>query len=142
MYIYLFIRFRTMSLVVHSPTSLDSEKRNQNKRSSHEEKSQDEDKEDQNINDQIQSNPKHRQKKVSESKDNVIKIVCALDECGKKIKLVDRHECRCGKIYCTAHRHSFDHKCTFDYKSFGKEQIQKANTKIEGNKFKDGSKIQ
>jgi len=50
-------------------------------------------------------------------------------ECKKKVGLT-AVECRCGNVYCGSHRIAEKHACTFDYKSFGRESIQKANERV------------
>lgn len=50
-------------------------------------------------------------------------------ECKKKVGLTGI-ECRCGKVYCGVHRMAEKHACTFDFKSFGRQNIEKANEKV------------
>jgi hypothetical protein len=50
-------------------------------------------------------------------------------ECRKKVGLTGI-ECRCGKVYCGAHRIAEKHACTFDFKTFGRENIEKANERV------------
>lgn len=47
-------------------------------------------------------------------------------ECRKKVGLTG-FECRCGGLFCSLHRYSDKHKCSFDYHALGAEQIRKAN---------------
>ena len=37
-----------------------------------------------------------------------------------------RYVCRCGGLFCGAHRMSDAHQCTFDYKAHSSEQLQKS----------------
>ena len=46
--------------------------------------------------------------------------------CNKKVGLLG-FECRCGYVYCSGHRHAADHACTFDYASFDRDRLAKAN---------------
>lgn len=46
--------------------------------------------------------------------------------CNKKVGLLG-FECRCGYVYCTGHRHAADHACTFDFASFDRDRLAKAN---------------
>jgi len=64
---------------------------------------------------------------VSPSKPQVDKSRCA--ECKKKVGLTGI-ECRCGHVYCGVHRMAEKHACTFDFKSFGRKNIEKANEKV------------
>ena len=36
-------------------------------------------------------------------------------------------DCRCGGVYCSLHRYSDTHECTFDYKTTGRQEIAKNN---------------
>lgn len=42
--------------------------------------------------------------------------------------------CRCGGIFCGTHRYASEHKCTFDYKEHGAEEIRKNNPQVIGEK--------
>jgi AN1-type zinc finger protein 5/6 len=53
--------------------------------------------------------------------------------CNKKVGLLG-FECRCGFVFCSSHRHATDHSCTFDYASFDRERLAKANQKVEAAK--------
>jgi len=142
-----------MSLVVRSPNSLDLDKKSQktaenpdNAESADDNAENPDNAESVDDNNADTNNTIKTRQKKSESgsgdSSDIARIKCSHSECTiKKLKLVDQHECRCGKIFCTAHRHSFDHNCTFDYKSHGRDIIQKTNIKVEGNKFKNGNKI-
>ena len=44
-------------------------------------------------------------------------------------------DCRCGHLFCSLHRHADEHNCTFDYKAMGREQIEKHNPKVVGEKI-------
>lgn len=37
--------------------------------------------------------------------------------CSKKLSVAAGMTCRCGKVYCSAHRYAEDHDCTFDFRS-------------------------
>ena len=49
--------------------------------------------------------------------------------CKKKVGLTG-FTCRCGNTFCGVHRYSDKHECTFDYKTAGREQLEKANPNI------------
>ena len=54
------------------------------------------------------------------------KVVCAFSECGRKLTLVEQATiCKCEKVFCSHHRHSEDHFCTFDFKTQGKDLLNK-----------------
>ncbi|XP_051993123.1 AN1-type zinc finger protein 6 isoform X2 [Xyrauchen texanus] len=55
--------------------------------------------------------------------------------CRKKVGLTG-FDCRCGNIFCTAHRYSDTHNCSFDYKADAAEKIRKENPLIIGEKVK------
>ncbi|VDK23577.1 unnamed protein product [Taenia asiatica] len=38
--------------------------------------------------------------------------------------------CRCGGLYCTVHRYSDSHDCSFDYRESGQADIRKANPQV------------
>jgi len=42
--------------------------------------------------------------------------------CKKKVGLLGFH-CRCGGTYCSEHRYSDKHECTYDYKTHGRDQV-------------------
>merc|ERR1719402_2091806 len=46
--------------------------------------------------------------------------------CRKKTGLTG-FGCRCGGLFCSLHRYSQDHNCSFDYKALGEKEIAKNN---------------
>ena len=54
--------------------------------------------------------------------------------CNKKVGLLG-FECRCGYVYCSNHRHAMDHACTFDYATFDREKLAKANPVVAPSKL-------
>jgi len=54
--------------------------------------------------------------------------------CSKKVGLLG-FECRCGYVYCSGHRHAADHSCSFDYASFDRERLAKANPVVAASKI-------
>jgi len=50
-------------------------------------------------------------------------------ECRKKVGLTGI-ACRCGKVYCGFHRIAEKHSCTFDFKTFERGNIEKANERV------------
>ncbi|CAD7954327.1 unnamed protein product [Amoebophrya sp. A120] len=57
--------------------------------------------------------------------------------CNKKCKLAGAIECRCGYVFCSAHRLPEEHNCDFDYKATGRELLRKQNNKVEADKLGD-----
>eukprot|EP01071_Lankesteria_metandrocarpae_P009887 Lankesteria_metandrocarpae@DN5259_c0_g4_i2.p2 len=53
--------------------------------------------------------------------------------CNKRVGLLG-FQCRCGYFFCGAHRHGDTHSCDFDYKTFEREQLSRANQKIVAEK--------
>ena len=51
---------------------------------------------------------------------------CNLTECNKKLQLTDLI-CKCNNTYCSKHRLPEIHKCTYDYKTFGRNLLDKQN---------------
>ncbi len=60
------------------------------------------------------------------------KSYCA--KCNKKLKLTDI-KCRCNKYFCSTHRYSDTHDCSFDYKNLGKILLTKENPCIVSKKI-------
>ncbi|KAM7406661.1 hypothetical protein PAMP_001027 [Pampus punctatissimus] len=54
--------------------------------------------------------------------------------CRKKVGLTG-FDCRCGNVFCSIHRYSDVHNCTFDYKADAAERIRKDNPVIVGEKI-------
>jgi len=55
-------------------------------------------------------------------------------KCSRKLGLVNAYSCRCKGTFCSSHRHSDCHDCSFDYKSFGKQQLIQANPPLHPSK--------
>lgn len=49
--------------------------------------------------------------------------------CRKKTGILG-FECRCGSVFCVAHRHPEDHQCTVDYKLQERLKLSKENPLI------------
>ncbi|GJM93031.1 hypothetical protein PR202_ga09548 [Eleusine coracana subsp. coracana] len=58
-------------------------------------------------------------------------------ECFKKMGLVMRFECRCGKVCCLSHRNSEAHHCSFNYQRAGVISIIRDNPIIQADKLRD-----
>jgi hypothetical protein len=59
---------------------------------------------------------------------------CQHDGCKVKLMLAD-FACRCKSFYCSQHRFAEVHKCSFDYKTVGKELLTKQMPTVVGEKF-------
>jgi hypothetical protein len=53
--------------------------------------------------------------------------------CNKKVGLLG-FKCRCDYVFCSMHRYSDKHTCSFDYKAMGRANLEKANPVIKGSK--------
>ena len=53
--------------------------------------------------------------------------------CKKKVGLLG-FDCRCGGLFCSAHRGDKDHDCQFDYKTVQRAELAKKNPRIVGEK--------
>jgi len=54
--------------------------------------------------------------------------------CNKKVGLLG-FRCRCDYVFCSMHRYSDKHECSFDYKSMNKAALAKANPVVKGSKL-------
>lgn len=55
-------------------------------------------------------------------------------ECRKKTGMLG-FTCRCGQLFCSAHRHSDQHTCTFDFATHGRALIAKNNEAVVADKL-------
>ncbi|PAN28828.1 hypothetical protein PAHAL_5G180500 [Panicum hallii] len=56
--------------------------------------------------------------------------------CGRKVGLMG-FECRCGGVFCGAHRYSDRHGCGYDYRGAGRDAIARANPVVRADKQVD-----
>lgn len=54
--------------------------------------------------------------------------------CQKKVGLRG-FKCRCGDVFCAAHRYFDKHTCSFDYKAAGRASIAKSNPIVKADKL-------
>ncbi|KAK1412903.1 hypothetical protein QVD17_34498 [Tagetes erecta] len=54
--------------------------------------------------------------------------------CRKRVGLTG-FNCKCGNLFCSAHRYSDKHECPFDYRSAGRDAIAKANPVVKAEKL-------
>jgi len=55
-------------------------------------------------------------------------MICSLNDCSKKITLVEQTTCKCNKcskMYCISHRLAESHYCSYNYKEKKEEDIRK-----------------
>jgi hypothetical protein len=55
-----------------------------------------------------------------------VKLSLVQIECGK---------CPCGGVYCSKHRFETEHSCDYDFKTKGRERLEKDNQKIVNEKI-------
>lgn len=61
---------------------------------------------------------------------------CNLSECNKRLTLTESTmKCKCGNIFCTTHRFSEKHNCTFDYRGEAKQKIEQSLNKVIADKI-------
>lgn len=54
--------------------------------------------------------------------------------CRKKVGLTGIR-CRCGELFCSAHRYSDRHDCSYDYKAAGRDAISRENPVVKAAKI-------
>ncbi|KAI8608661.1 hypothetical protein BC830DRAFT_1055097, partial [Chytriomyces sp. MP71] len=54
--------------------------------------------------------------------------------CKKKLGSIAVFKCKCSHFYCSTHRYSDKHACSFNYKEVAKAALAKENPKVNGNK--------
>lgn len=73
---------------------------------------------------------------VEESSDNMSKrrVVNRCSGCKRKVGLTG-FRCRCGDMFCSEHRYSDRHDCSYDYKAAGREAIARENPVVRAAKI-------
>ncbi|KAF7457637.1 AN1-type zinc finger protein 6 isoform X3 [Cryptosporidium felis] len=56
-------------------------------------------------------------------------------QCNKKVGIYG-FSCRCGFNFCSTHRYADAHDCSFDYKTFEREQLRKTNQAVVADKIR------
>ncbi|KAG8370911.1 hypothetical protein BUALT_Bualt13G0032600 [Buddleja alternifolia] len=59
---------------------------------------------------------------------------CSGSGCRKRIGLIG-FRCRCGDMFCSEHRYSDRHDCSYDYKAAGREAIERENPVVRAAKL-------
>ncbi|KAK7317305.1 hypothetical protein RJT34_01412 [Clitoria ternatea] len=54
--------------------------------------------------------------------------------CRRRVGLTGFH-CRCGDLFCSEHRYSDRHDCSYDYKAAGREAIARENLVVKAAKI-------
>ncbi|KAI3809503.1 hypothetical protein L1987_25479 [Smallanthus sonchifolius] len=54
--------------------------------------------------------------------------------CKRKVGLIG-FRCRCGEMFCSEHRYSDRHDCSYDYKAAGREAIARENPVVRAAKI-------
>jgi predicted nucleic acid binding AN1-type Zn finger protein len=54
--------------------------------------------------------------------------------CRKKLGLVP-FDCKCGGSFCTVHRYTDEHKCTYNWKQEGKDKLKEDNPQVVADKI-------
>ncbi|XP_075238104.1 AN1-type zinc finger protein 4-like [Lycorma delicatula] len=72
-------------------------------------------------------------KQISKKKKKEPRSRCV--KCNKRLTFTNTYTCRCGHIFCTNHRYSEAHDCTYDYKSEGRKILEQNNPLISAPKL-------
>mgnify|MGYP004715480073 CR=1 FL=1 len=59
---------------------------------------------------------------------------CSCTGCRRKLGLMG-FRCRCGDMFCSEHRYSDRHDCSYDYKTAGREAIARENPVVKAPKI-------
>ncbi|MCD7457579.1 hypothetical protein HAX54_035437 [Datura stramonium] len=59
---------------------------------------------------------------------------CSGIGCRRKVGLIP-FRCRCGEVFCSEHRYSDRHDCSYDYKAAGREAIARENPVVKAAKI-------
>ncbi|XP_050310963.1 uncharacterized protein LOC126746683 [Anthonomus grandis grandis] len=65
----------------------------------------------------------------------VIKKKSRCNECNKRLNITNIYNCRCGRIFCSQHRYSEVHRCTYDYKTEGRKILERQNPLVTADKI-------
>lgn len=64
----------------------------------------------------------------------VMKKRARCSECNKRLNITNIHNCRCGKVFCSQHRYSEVHRCSYDYKTEGRKILEQQNPLVTAEK--------
>ncbi|KAG5899742.1 hypothetical protein JTB14_006080 [Gonioctena quinquepunctata] len=65
----------------------------------------------------------------------VIKKKARCNKCNRKLNITNIYNCRCGKIFCSQHRYSEVHRCSYDYKLEGRMFLEQQNPRVTAEKI-------
>ncbi|XP_060523254.1 uncharacterized protein LOC132700141 [Cylas formicarius] len=57
-------------------------------------------------------------------------------ECNRRLNITNIYSCRCGRMFCSQHRYSEVHRCTYDYKTEGRRLLEHQNPLVAAEKVK------
>jgi len=61
---------------------------------------------------------------------------CNFGGCKKKLSVTDTcTPCKCKKCFCTDHRFSESHRCTYDFRTESNKELERRNPKVVGAKI-------
>nr|CAI5834208.1 unnamed protein product [Callosobruchus analis] len=86
------------------------------------------------LGERLLDTPVKREKKLEELPP-VIKKKARCNECNKRLNITNIYDCRCGKIFCSQHRYSEVHRCSYDYKLEGRKILEKQNPLVTADKI-------
>ncbi|CAG9763356.1 unnamed protein product [Ceutorhynchus assimilis] len=64
----------------------------------------------------------------------IIKKKSRCNECNKRLNITNIYNCRCGRMFCSQHRYSEVHRCTYDYKTEGRKILERLNPLVTADK--------
>ncbi|CAI0404321.1 unnamed protein product [Linum tenue] len=56
--------------------------------------------------------------------------------CRRRVGLLG-FKCRCKKLFCSKHRYPEEHRCSFDYKGFGRRILEQQNPAVDSDKLEN-----
>ncbi|KAF7836019.1 zinc finger A20 and AN1 domain-containing stress-associated protein 5-like [Senna tora] len=80
------------------------------------------------------SYPLDRTKSDEATPSEAKRVVNRCSGCRRKVGLTG-FRCRCGELFCSQHRYSDRHDCSYDYKTAGREAIARENPVIKAAKI-------
>ncbi|CAH8465205.1 unnamed protein product [Schistosoma turkestanicum] len=81
------------------------------------------------LNDDLKADSKPDSPASTSSSGSATKTKPRCAVCHKRVGLTG-FSCRCGGLYCSIHRYSDAHNCSFDYRESGQEEIRRSNPQI------------
>lgn len=69
-------------------------------------------------------------KKMKDADLNYKKEEISCFQCKKRLRVTNNYECKCGDIFCAAHRFCDQHNCAYDYVKENMEKLNRENPRI------------